>query len=186
MFADWNEIRELLARSPHPLGEMPLRGIDTTEAEALRVMLGREIPSDLSQWLHIANGLCAGPGGLFGFGISEEHLDIEFLWSLFPDWRARGWIPVAGDGCGNYYVLAIQGECAESSPVIFVETPGAADTGVDTGAYVVASSLAHFLRFYLEDDIVRTGWPFDEKYVRDRDPAIVNFSSLTLPWDAPA
>lgn len=182
MFADWNAIRELLTRSPNSPEDMPLRGIGTTEAEALRVMLAREIPSDLSQWLHIANGLCAGPGGLFGFGTREEHLDIEFLWSLFPDWRARGWIPVAGDGCGNYYVLAIQDECAGSDPVLLVETLDNADTG----SYVVASSLAHFLRFYLEDDIGRTGWPFNEGHVLERDPALLNFDWLTLPWHAPA
>ncbi|WBS05571.1 SMI1/KNR4 family protein [Pseudoduganella sp. SL102] len=182
MFADWNEIRELLDRSPRPPGYMPLQGIDTAGAAALRAMLGSELPSDLSQWLHIANGLCAGPGGLFGFGTREEHLDMKFFWALFSGWRMKGWIPVAGDGCGNYYVLAIQDECAGSDPVLFVETLDNADAG----SYVVASSLAHFLRFYLEDDIGRTGWPFDEMYVRDRDPAICNFGRLTLPWDARA
>jgi hypothetical protein len=28
---------------------------------------------------------------------------------MYPQWRAPGWLPVAGDGCGNYYVLAGDG-----------------------------------------------------------------------------
>jgi hypothetical protein len=28
---------------------------------------------------------------------------------LFPEWRTLGWLPVASDGCGNYYVLAVDG-----------------------------------------------------------------------------
>jgi hypothetical protein len=35
---------------------------------------------------------------------------------IFPQWRALGWLPVASDGCGNYYVLAKDGT------VGFVET----------------------------------------------------------------
>jgi hypothetical protein len=28
---------------------------------------------------------------------------------LFPEWRTLGWLPVASDGCGNYYALAADG-----------------------------------------------------------------------------
>ncbi len=35
---------------------------------------------------------------------------------LFPGWAELGWLPVAGDGCGNLYVLA------EDGTVGFVDT----------------------------------------------------------------
>jgi len=103
---------------------------------------------------------------------------MAFYWELFPEWRQNGWVPVAGDGCGNYYVLMSNEKHGENSPVIFVDTLSESDSG----AYVVASSLFHFLRFYLEADIDRTGWPFDEAYVVGRDPAIMNFHDFELPW----
>jgi len=34
---------------------------------------------------------------------------------LCPEWQSLGWLPVAGDGCGNYYVLT------EGGTVGFVE-----------------------------------------------------------------
>jgi hypothetical protein len=41
---------------------------------------------------------------------------------LYPEWRTLGWLPVAGDGCGNYYVLAGDG------------TVGFVDTTSDPGS----------------------------------------------------
>jgi hypothetical protein len=40
---------------------------------------------------------------------------------LFPEWAEMGWLPVAGDGCGNCYVLTADG------------TVGFVDTMKDTG-----------------------------------------------------
>ncbi len=33
--------------------------------------------------------------------------DVDMAWrrDLHPEWAGPGWLPVAGDGCGNYYVL---------------------------------------------------------------------------------
>jgi hypothetical protein len=180
MFADWNEISSLLNRADRAPGTRLPDGIGALEAERLRSLLGDEVPTDLLNWLQIANGPCVGAGGLFGFGTSKHHLDIAFLWGLFPEWRQNGWIPVAGDGCGNYYLLVNNDKHRKSNPVIFVDTFDESDSG----AYLVASSLCHFLRFYLETDIQKTKWPFGEAYVVGRDPAILNFHDFTLPWEA--
>jgi hypothetical protein len=59
--------------------------------------------------LTICNGAHIGPGGLFGQRPDEPYLDLPSVSGLFPGWAARGWIPVAGDGCGNYYVLLADG-----------------------------------------------------------------------------
>jgi len=36
---------------------------------------------------------------------------------MFPQWRELGWLPVASDGCGNYYVLARDGTVGFVEPI---------------------------------------------------------------------
>jgi hypothetical protein len=36
---------------------------------------------------------------------------------LFAEWQPLGWLPVAGDGCGNYYVLAEDGTVGFVEPM---------------------------------------------------------------------
>ena len=64
-------------------------------------------------------------------------------------WRDRGWLPVAGDGCGNQYVLVSHGI-----------------------AYVVASDLWTFLRFLLLRETGDGRWPFDRRAVIAADPEL--------------
>jgi hypothetical protein len=61
---------------------------------------------------------------------------------LFPEWVERGWLPVAGDGCGNCYILTADGI------VGFVDTmndPGRIDRQV-------AGDLLSFMADLLADD----------------------------------
>jgi hypothetical protein len=57
------------------------------------------------------------------FGQRPQDLDIDLpsYLDLFPGWIAREWLPVAGDGCGSYYVLLDDGR------VGFVDTISAPD-----------------------------------------------------------
>jgi hypothetical protein len=57
--------------------------------------LGFRIPLAYRTWLSLCNGVIATP----------ELLDVAFILSLHPQWRRARWIPIAGDGCGNQYVL---------------------------------------------------------------------------------
>jgi hypothetical protein len=175
MAADWDEIRALLSR-PALLSKP---GVPSSGAEAPEPDADSAMPAELLEWLAIVNGAHLGQGGLFGLGAPEAYLDIAFHSSLYPAWRAKGWIPVAGDGCGNYYVLLAGHDRGKGNPVLFVDTSD--DT--DAGNYLVASSLFQFLRFYLEAAIDRTAWPFGKAYVLERDPAILDFPELALPWD---
>lgn len=61
---------------------------------------------------------------------------------LFPEWTLKGWLPVAGDGCGNYYVLLADGS------VGFVET--ASDPDALAGARY--GTLFEFVESILIDD----------------------------------
>jgi hypothetical protein len=71
--------------------------------------LGVTYPPQLADLLALCNGARIGPGGLFGQRPEEPGIDAPSYLELFPEWTAKGWIPIAGDGCGNYYVLLADG-----------------------------------------------------------------------------
>ena len=66
----------------------------------------------------------------------------------FPEWAEQGWLPVAGDGCGNYYVLTAD------------DTVGFIDTMKDPGQIdrQAAGDLLSFMTGLLagDQDIGRT------------------------------
>ncbi|MGZ4428829.1 MAG: SMI1/KNR4 family protein [Nocardioidaceae bacterium] len=91
-------------------------GAGDEDLEDLEVRLGHRLPPPLRQWLRICRGATIGPGGFFGNRPDKPSLDIPFYLSLFPEWKANRWLPIAGDGCGNYFVLL------DSGQVGFVDT----------------------------------------------------------------
>ncbi len=42
---------------------------------------------------------------------------MAWFWDQYPEWRGLGWIAVAGDGCGNYYVLTADGTVGFVEPM---------------------------------------------------------------------
>lgn len=91
-------------------------GASSAELAALAGRLGQALPSALRTWLSICNGAAIGPGGVFGQRPGRRFLDMVGVRERYLQWRELDWIPVAGDGCGNYYVLTADGT------VGFVET----------------------------------------------------------------
>jgi cell wall assembly regulator SMI1 len=85
-------------------------GASSQELEDLERRLGRPLPAPLADWLRICRGAAIGPGGFFGNRSDRPALDIPACLELFPEWADKGWLPVAGDGCGNYYVLLPSGQ----------------------------------------------------------------------------
>jgi hypothetical protein len=71
--------------------------------------LGQRLRPELRTWLSICGGAAIGPGGVFGQRPDRPHLDMVKIREMHPQWRVLGWLPVASDGCGNYYVLAEDG-----------------------------------------------------------------------------
>ena len=55
---------------------------------------------------------------------------------------------------------------------------------MESAEYIVASDLEHFIRFLIEDELQLTERPFDKEEVLSKDPAIVNFTGVPLPWEA--
>jgi cell wall assembly regulator SMI1 len=177
---DVRRIHQLLAQAPQPPGEALPGGISDSECDAFEQRTGIRLPDEVRQWLKVSNGPCVGPGGLYGIRPQRSHLDIETFLEMFPSWRTRKWIPVAGDGCGNYYVIPTQAEYGSGYPVLFVDT----NSTSDTPSFIVASNIGHFLVSLLEKELGREGWPFNESYVTKADPEITRFVGVSLPWTA--
>ena len=89
--------------------EDEIQGASAEELSVLATRLGRDLPAPLAALLTVCNGARVGPGGLFGQRPQDPDIDLPSYLGLFPAWLASGWLPVAGDGCGNYYVLTGDG-----------------------------------------------------------------------------
>ena len=107
-----------------------------------------------------------------------EIVDIEFYYGLHPSWKNKNRIPVAGDGCGNFYLMATNDDFGYGRPIFFVDTL----EDPDEPCYLVASDLWHFLSFLLRKELGETGWPFMKEIVVEKDPAIENYHGIPYPW----
>lgn len=176
--ADLERIDALLSQVPGPPGEPLPSGLTEEEVSGFEARVGLTLPPEQAALLRLSNGPCVGPGGLFGVRPALDFLDIERLYEAHPVWRERGWVPVAGDGCGNHYVAVPRGG---QWPVVFIDTMETPERPV----FVVASGVWKFVRALLEKELGPTGWPFDEAEVTSSDPFITRFADLfPLPWNA--
>ncbi|MCA0331662.1 MAG: SMI1/KNR4 family protein [Actinobacteria bacterium] len=173
-FAD---VLNLLTRVPRAPGAPAIAGASDQEVRDLERRLGKPLPGELAAWLRACNGVVAGPVVLYGARPLDADLDINEVRCCWSAWQERGWIPVAGDGTGNSYVIRAATD-EDVSPVFFIDC----SEDPDRLAYVVASSLSRFLRFVLMEELNREGWPFSVGYVTSIDPAIADTPGAPLPW----
>lgn len=173
-------IRALLDQVPYPPGEDIPEGVSLMDCIEFESRTGLSLPTEVRDWLMLSNGPCAGPGGFYGIRPARQLLDLETVLAQHPSWMAKGWIPIAGDGCGNTYVIATKNEFGDGHPVLFIDS----QDSDDVPAYIVASGLQHFLTFILEKELGKRGWPFDRAFVISADDRIESFHSVRLPWNA--
>lgn len=112
-----DDLRRLVAGAARAPEDDPPAGASPAELAILADRLGQSLPAELRTWLLICRGAAIGPGGVFGQRPDRPHLDIVKIREIFPEWRALGWLPVASDGCGNYYVLAEDGAVGFVEPI---------------------------------------------------------------------
>jgi cell wall assembly regulator SMI1 len=172
------KIRKLLARCPDPPEDTLPEGCSDADLTGFEERTKISIPADLRTWLKVSNGPCVGPGGLFGIRPNRAYLCIESRLDIFPSWKTKKWIPVAGDGCGNYYLIPTLNDYGKGFPVVFVDTIASPDSP----AYIVSSDIGHFLVSLLEQELGAGDWPFNEKSVVQHDPNILKFKCVKLPW----
>jgi hypothetical protein len=171
--------------------------LPTVAIDVLRKHYNTEIPLDYLEWLSICNGVsgrCIET--IYGIDFINE------LLGLSPYWVSKEWFPIAGDGCGNYYVIArININSKMYYPVVFLDQEQSELEVCDRISYVVTSDFDIFLinflekiRFTLdvmfikgyaenfEDEPPSFWWPFEREAVIQNDPNITLFN-LPLPWD---
>jgi len=168
------EVKRLIVQVPAPPNEQAAAGTTGDAISAFERRTGLVVPASLAEWLRFANGACVGPGGLLGIRPQRASLDIEGVLRSYPLWKENGWIPVASDGCGNYYVVNTR----ETDVVYFIDTA----SNMHRLSYAVSSGHWRFLWFLLARELGNKGWPFSKEYVLSIDPEILKCTSAPLPW----
>jgi cell wall assembly regulator SMI1 len=175
---DATRIQELLSKVPRPPEDAVPLGVTNEQCDDFEARTRLTLPNDVRNWLTLSNVPCVGPGGLYGIRPSRTSLDMESFFSIFPLWKTRKWIPVAGDGCGNHYVIATQQEYGPGYPVLFVDT----SSSIEGPSYIVSSDLGRFLESLFEKELGADDWPFNKKAVVVSDPHILSFKGVRFPW----
>jgi hypothetical protein len=123
------------------------------DAEAVRwfgQVLGWAWPPSYVDVLSRHDGVVVQDAILLGFVASiERFLPYHRSW-----YRPGGYWPIASDGCGNYFALALgQRDAAGECPVVFIDTMADAEEP----AYTVAASYAGFVRGHMRCQCERFG-----------------------------
>ena len=134
------------------------------------------LPLEVVEWLRFSDGSMIGPGGIYGLDAFKRTFAIQ------PGFKARHWLPLGTDGCGDYYVLALNSEDPPLRPVYFIDPH--ASNGYDRPTYAVASGFWQFLKFLFQGELSEKRWPFDAAHVLELDPELANVRSAVLPWAA--
>jgi hypothetical protein len=179
------EVLQLISTSAEAEGMAVPPGITQEALSTLSIHTGIPIPAELRQLLLLCNAPNVGPNGIFGISPTKRFLDIESILNLHHDdgWREKGWLPIAGDGCGSYYVIATQATSPSGHPIYFVD-----EKDYTSAVYVAASGLWQFLRFLLraemlDPDDYTTYWPFNKDRVLEEDPALAQVTDIAKPWE---
>lgn len=174
----WSDQRSRIATRFGP-------ALEGAHLDALQARLGFALPPDLVEWLRVCNGAVTRTWAhtFLNVGDSAWHgYDIESTLALFGGWRDKQWIPFAGDGFGDYFLLvAVEGR--PHPDVTFWDHE--CDLESSTGC-IVSSSLWHFLVNVLDpalEDDPDSLWPFNADYTIGVDPDLLNLRQFTMPWD---
>lgn len=172
-----NTVSQCLARLRDVGANVP-PGLSAQDIDGFVFRTGLTVPQDLRDWLMITNGPNVGRAGIYGIRPARDYLDIESKMKLSSEWDELGGIPVAGDGCGSYYIICTRHKFGGGTPVVFCDhSEGYAPT------YLVGSDFAHFIEFMLREELGERWWPFDRNRFVQEDPGILSFHSIRLPWE---
>jgi len=171
------DVLQLLNRIDWPENHPRIRPPMPIEVQAFTERTGVTLPDILLEWLRVVNGARIGPGGVFGLQDEDPYASIDLCLRDLPNWRRKQWLPVAGDGCGNFYVFVPE---EDRRCVYFIDSI----EGYDELCYACASNLWTFLWFLFKCELEESTWPFDREHVVQVDPNIVSCQLAPLPWSA--
>ena len=184
---------------PESFERYPVVGQTEENLQAFMERTNLVLPPEILAFFKIANGLPVGSRGLDGISPTRRYRkrpkyrypDVESVYSYLPEFQDAGWLPIGTDGCGSYYVIPLQGDFGPGFPVVFHDHENEYNP-----TYIVASGLEQFVKFLIEEEVMNAtlpwgesnypgwGWPFDKEAVLKRDPAILNFTGVRIPWEA--
>ena len=193
------DVLDLLERAPK-LDDFNLIPASDSQIGGFETKASIKLPQEILEWMGVCNGALVKPGGIFSL------TEIISSYSNIPKWLENGWIPMASDGCGDYYVLDTRGKISTTSthPIYFID-----QKDYNRADYIVASGLWKFLRFLLEDEILssenpidpstdpwdddlqtwinpnsKVYWPFNKNKVLEFDPDLAFYEgNVPFPWD---
>ncbi len=135
-----------------------------------------QFPDEYRTWLQQFD--VAEIGGCFIFGVGGEG-NLEEQQS---EYIHKGWINVANDGCGNYFILVLSKEFSLDAPVIFLDAYQKPDK-----AYIVASDFSMFVQSRLKDDGIEESseppWLFIREEALSFDLRLELAKNINLPWE---
>lgn len=177
-----DQVQSLLSH-PHVVRyDADWRGATRSELDALEARLPVILPEAVRDWLRLCNGGYFGGEYLMGARPDRSQIDLGHWLALHPEWISLGWLPVAGDGCGNVWVVDTHYDRA-SQPVYFVDNCMSSEEA----QYVAASDLWHFVLGHLSNELLAAGeprWPFARERTLAWDPDLAGYSGpVPLPWD---
>ncbi len=194
-----NHIGLLQATFPEDFESDPVVGAIEEDLQAFMDRTKLILPPEIRAWYRIANGLGVGSSSFFEIKsrirnrIRQNHAasEVEYIYSFLPEFRESGWLPIGDDGCGSYYIIPLRGDFGQGFPVVFLDHEDEYNP-----TYIVASDLEHFVKFLIEERVknappppgelrfLSLDWPFVKEKVVRKDPAILNFTGVRLPWEA--
>ena len=181
-----NNVLNLIAQV-RPLGPKPslITPASRDEILSFEQQHGLNLPDELKSWFSCCNGARVNPGGLYPLFAPQPELSLDWYLKNYPEWKARGWFPVASDGCGDLYIVAagIRIGSVNTHPVCFLD-----QSDFEQPKYAVASGLWKFLYFLMKSEIShqqgqQAAWPFSRDAVLGFDPALAECSEVPLPWE---
>ncbi|MEY4530119.1 MAG: hypothetical protein RLZZ156_840 [Deinococcota bacterium] len=174
----FSSLLELLDKLPRPDIDLPL-GASLQDILSFETHYKLHLPNSMREFLQVINGAYVGSQVFLGINSTTNNEIGRFL-ELIPSWVQRNWIPIASDGCGNYFVMMVANE--QNQPIGFIDH----ETGYETVDYVVSSRLEIFVEQFILREVDGTrklkNWFFDEKIALQIDPNILKFKDLGLPW----
>jgi len=162
-------------------------GASECDIQTFEQLHGLRLPPTLRDWFSVVNGAFCGTQGFLG--LNDYRVDSEYF-------LGRSWLPVADDGCGDYYLIDLTGPDQGDYPVFFWdhETGQEIESGALIKGYAVASNLWIFSLMFLKHEFARAGasqdvgerwhWPFDRHRTLQHDPNLARVKSAPLPWKA--
>ena len=174
----YDEALAVLDALPRPDPALP-RGLDDAALHHFETRFGVRVPQDVRAWLQRTNGAFVDSQAFLGIAPDTPN-DMGEVLTRYPHWLPDQWLPVAVDGSGNVYVVALDARHGRDHPVLFMDH----EAGMKQPAFIVASSFRRFVPLFIRKEQQWMAWPFNQALTLSLDPELARCTAAPLPWDA--